>query len=125
MAKVLGSNKDFPKGNLKHEPHRGQYTFRWTISKITGDSEQTGVEVIANPVELAAMVTQAYALIDARMFQQNQRYLDATEMSKGLPPEVAMQVKRIIEKVHGRVPVEDRLNAQHQEGAHGDQEAGE
>lgn len=111
---------------LRHEAHKGQYTFRWIIAKTTGDSENTSVEVIANPAELAAMVTQAYALIDARMFQQNQRYLDATEMSKGLPPEVAMQVKRIIERVHGRVPVEDRLNQIHaQEAPHGDQEAGE
>jgi hypothetical protein len=100
-AKVLGS---------KHEANKGQYTFRWVIGKTTGDAEQASIEIIANAAELPTMVGLAYNLADTRMFQQNQRYLESLELEKDLPPEVMAKVHRIIERVHGRTPMEDRLS---------------
>ena len=78
------------------------YVFKYTIGKVTGDGEQTAVEVVCNPEALVDCVRLAYEVLDTRMFIQNQRYLDSTGMLPEMTPEVANLVKRCIERTHGR-----------------------
>jgi hypothetical protein len=98
LAKALGS---------KHEAHTGQYSYKWVISKETGDGERTIVEIIANDNDLREKVELAYKGIDGRMFTQNQRIQAAMKLQDELPVDLALKVQRCIEATFGRISAED------------------
>jgi len=82
------------------------------ISKVTGDDEQTAVEIEIDFLELPpgardnllGHLRPYYKLMDDRVWEMNKRVIAANYLCKQLPAEAQMAIHNMMDVLHGRKP---------------------